>query len=179
MHPNGPQPIHRFFSGLTEYTFHTRLGVVDPPLVDYVSDLLTRFVRSDALTRVRDSRGRHIEHVAEMLLEAEQRVGEAKRELHRHIGDFTLFWTGLYPESVARKREASIDCLVDYQEQGKHAYWVASRIETGDDVCPPASVLERLSCRFELCAYGLQEIRREWERRDDNDTPSPIIFNDN
>ena len=24
----------------------------------------------------------------------------ARREVHRHIGDFTLFWTGVYPEAL-------------------------------------------------------------------------------
>ena len=34
----------RFFAGLTEYVFETRLGFADPPLVDYVSGLLGRFI---------------------------------------------------------------------------------------------------------------------------------------
>jgi hypothetical protein len=28
--------------------------------------------------------------------------------------------------------------------------------------------LQRMSEQFEMCAYGLREIRREWERRDDH-----------
>ena len=43
-----PDDIDRFFRGLTEYAFHARLGIVDPPLVDYVSLLLVRFLRVDA-----------------------------------------------------------------------------------------------------------------------------------
>ncbi len=35
--------LERFFSGLSEYVFHSQLGVVDTQLVDYVSDLLVRF----------------------------------------------------------------------------------------------------------------------------------------
>ena len=34
------------------------------------------------------------------MAEAQQRIGMARREVHRHIGDFALFWTGLYPESL-------------------------------------------------------------------------------
>jgi hypothetical protein len=39
----------RFFTGLTEYAFAARLGVADPPLVDYIAELLVRFIRSDEL----------------------------------------------------------------------------------------------------------------------------------
>jgi hypothetical protein len=30
-------------------------------------------------------------------------------------------------------------------------------------------VLQQLSDRFEMCAFGLGEVRREWERRDDGE----------
>ena len=41
--------LRRYFAGVTEFAFETRLGVADPPLVDYLSDLLTRFIRTDAV----------------------------------------------------------------------------------------------------------------------------------
>ena len=44
-----PSDVDRFFRGLTEYAFHTRLGVVDPLLVDYVAVLLVRFLRNERL----------------------------------------------------------------------------------------------------------------------------------
>jgi hypothetical protein len=175
-----PDMLRRFFAGLAEFTFQTRLGVADPPLVDYVSDLLTRFVRQEVLFRIRDLRGRPLLEVAEMLAEAEQRIGDARREVHRHIGDFTLFWVGVYPESLrGRQGPMHRDHLIDYQAEGKRSYWIASTIETDTEKekHAPAEVLERLSRDFELCAYGLGEVRREWERRDDDDVPQPFLIN--
>jgi hypothetical protein len=158
--------LYQFFSGLAEYVFQTRLGVADPPLVDYLSALLARFIHTDAIYNVRSLSGRRLEEVAAMLLEGEARVGDARREVHRHIGDFTLFWTGVYPEFVRRlEREQRVDHLLDYREQGKRAYYIASTIRT-DKNRDESEVLERLSQEFELCAYGLSELRREWERRD-------------
>jgi hypothetical protein len=169
--------LKRFFAGLAEYTFQTHLGVADPPLIDYVGDLLVRFLRKDALYRIRRSSGRPAADITEMLAEAEARIGEARRDVHRHIGDYTLFWTGLYPESLTRRRgEKVLDRFGDYCAHGKRAYSIASSIDSDDQ--PPADVLQRLSDEFELCAYGLREVRREWERREgDAETPPPLLLN--
>jgi hypothetical protein len=165
---NRAQVLRRFFAGLTEYAFHTRLGVADPPLVDYLSDLLIRFARLDSVHRVRDLSGRPVVEVADMLAEAEHRLGLARRDVHRHIGDVTLFWTGVYPESLPKlKSVEKKDYFVDYCAQGKRAYYIASTIDTDREEDTTNDLLERLSVQFEMCAYGLGEIRREWERRDE------------
>ncbi|GAG53585.1 unnamed protein product, partial [marine sediment metagenome] len=95
--------MQRYFTGLAENTFQTQLGVVDPLLIDYVSDLLIRFVRLDGLQKFRGVTGRPLLSVVEMMAEATERLGSAKRELHRHIGDFTLFWAGVFPEALRRQ----------------------------------------------------------------------------
>jgi hypothetical protein len=160
------QLLRKFFSGLTESVFLGRLGVADPPLVDYLSELLVRFVRHDAIFGIRDPTGKPLVQVVDMLAEAAARQGEARRTVHRHIGDFSLFWTGVYPEMLARlRRTGRQDGLIDYRTHGKRAYYIASTIPAAP-AAAPADVLKRLSHDFELCAFGLSEIRREWERRD-------------
>ena len=160
--------VRRYFAGITEHTFHADLGVTDTQLVDYLTDLLTRFIRSDAVYKVRNLTGRPLAQVAAMLLEAEERIGEAKREVHQHIGDFILFWAGCYPEALPKlKRPDSPDIMIDYCSQAKRSYKIASEIPAHPNSLPSASVLERISDDFELCVYGLGEVRREWQSRDD------------
>src|SRR4029078_8991110 len=108
--------------------------------------------------------------VTDMLAEARQREGSARQKVHRHIGDFTLFWTGVYPEGVDQLRRGSPAALIDYQQQGKRAYWIASTIPTDKEV-PTPDVLKRLSEQFELCVYGIGEVRRQWEQSGDPDAP--------
>ena len=168
MTPTPQQTLGRFFTGLTEHTFVGRLGVADPPLIDYVSGLLIRFLRNDAVYHLRDLAGRPLDEVTSMMVEGQERIGEARRDLHQHVGDFTLFWTGLYPESLRQMQSMERkDYFLDYCEQGKRAYYIASTIP-GDDKKSKTGVLRRLSQEFEMCVYGLGEVRREWERRDDN-----------
>jgi hypothetical protein len=161
--------VRRYFAGITEHTFHADLGVTDTHLVDYLTDLLTRFIRSDAVYRVRDLTGRPLSEVAQMLLEAEERIGEAKREVHRHVGDFILFWAGCYPDALPKlKRPNTADSLIDYCSQAKRSYRIASKIPADPQTPAPSRVLEHISDEFELCVYGLGEVRRHWQSRDDS-----------
>jgi hypothetical protein len=155
-------PLCRFFSGITEHTFMETLGVGDPRLVDYLSILLSRFIHMDEVNRLR---GERLEQVADMLREAQALPpGATSREVHRHIGDFTLFWTGVYPEALERLRSVlTKDHFINYCEQGKRSYYIASTFEN-DPYRDEAPVLRRLSEQFELCAYGLRRVREEWEK---------------
>lgn len=171
-------PLRDFFAGVAEYAFETRLGVADPPLVDYITDLLTRFVRHDVVFSVRDLTGHRLHAVGDMLAEADARVGDARREVHRHIGDFTLFWTGVYPEALRRtsgKLPLESDRFTHFCTQGKRAYHIASTIPSESEP-QQVAVLERLSDQFEMCAYGLSEARREWERRDADGQWQLVVF---
>jgi hypothetical protein len=170
---NPDHPLRRLFAGLTEQTFMASLGVADPQLVDYLSILLSRFVHLDAIHRFRDAAGKRIEDVVDMILNAEALPpeGRTRREYHRHIGDFTLFWTGVYPEALKRLQTVlSKDRFVDYCQQGKRSYYIASTFEN-ESFREEAKVLRRLSSDFELCAYGLSQVRREWEKSAISDGP--------
>lgn len=178
MHPVPRIPLaHRYFAGLAEAAFQGRLGVADPPLVEYIARLLVRFVHVDALYRIRDLVGRRLDEVVEMVGEAEQRVGNPRREVHRQIGDFSLFWTGIYPETLKRLQSTERkDHFVDYCQQGKRSYYIASTYREGE-YADESSVLERISQQFELCAYGLNEIRRQWEQEaEESPLPRPLLI---
>src|SRR3954468_2656506 len=164
-------PLHRLFRGLTETTFMAELGIGDPRLVGYVAGLLARFVPSESVWRIRDNQGRRLAEVTAMIAEAESTTdAERRRDCHRHVGDFTLFWTGVYPEALPRLQAASsADHLIDFRQQGKRSYYVASTFD-GDE----APVLRRLSAEFELCAFGLSCVRREWERHEPQAAQGPI-----
>ena len=159
-----PEALRDLFAAITEQTFQVDLGIADTRLTDYLTDLLLRFIRFDNIFRFRSTIGRRLEDVAEMMLEAEQRQGKPRREIYRHIGDFTLFWTGVYPEALSRLQAPdSRDHLLDYLEQGKRSYYIASTFEE-EPYHEEAPILRRLSQEFELCSVGLRQVRKEWER---------------
>ncbi|MGE3809317.1 MAG: hypothetical protein AB7K24_32025 [Gemmataceae bacterium] len=175
MKPNH-QSLRRLFAGITEQTFLNQLGIGDPNLIDYLSELLARFTHVDAIYRLRSVQGKKLEEVFDMVVSAEglPAEGRTRREMHRHIGDFTLFWTGVYPEILERFRSVmSKDHFVDYCAQGKRSYYIASTFE-GEPFQEEAPVLRRLSEEFEVCAYGLHQVRHEWEKLEPG-TSGPLL----
>jgi hypothetical protein len=163
--PEG-HPLRRMFAGLSEHAFFSHLGVADPPLTDYLSTLLTRFLHFDAVYRLRNGAGKPITELTEMVIEAEQLPagGRTRREYYRHIGDFALFWTGVYPEALnTRRARSSTDAMVSYTAQGKRGYLITSRLEEQEHHDAEANLFRRLSEQFELCAVGLRKVREEWE----------------
>jgi hypothetical protein len=157
-----PDDIGRFFRGLTEHAFHARLGIVDPPLVDYVSLLLVRFIRNDEIRSLPHQAPAVLDDVTDMLSAVQQAPAEAAREEYRHIGDYTLFWSGLYPEALRRfQHPTRQDHLLDYRAAGKKAYLIASTLEPAD-AAEERDLLARLSHDYDLCVEGLAEVRRAW-----------------
>ena len=171
--------LRHYFAGLSEHVFQTHLGVVDTQLTDYITDMLIRFTRSDHPYRILRRRGTKLDKMADMLLEAEQDQHEDRRELHRQIGDMALFWTGIFPESLKTKtrEQTKPNQFGDYCWQGKRAYLIASRLQTGDVENPSGAVLKRLADQFEMCALGLKTIRQQWkESAEETGGTSGILF---
>jgi hypothetical protein len=162
--PPPEHPLRRTFAGLAEHAFFSHLGVADPPLIDYLSELLARFVHNDEVYRLRGLSGRPLTELTEMVIEAERLPagGTTQREYYRHIGDFALFWTGLFPEAVERQRSRPCkDALVSYTAQGKRGYLITSRMEEEQRHEAEAELFLRLSEQFEVCAVGLRKVREE------------------
>src|SRR5918911_1237174 len=122
-------PLRRFFTDMVRRRFDTDARLPDPRLAAYVSGLLADFTHVDNLYRIRDSRGRRLEDVGEMLLESNPLLGansfDREREVRKHVGDYVLFMTGLFPESLStrqRFRRMRLDVFVDYVKAGKESY---------------------------------------------------------
>jgi hypothetical protein len=149
-------PIRPLFHQLTERGLG-QVGVSEALLVRYIADMLVRFVHIDELYRFRDEKGLPLEYLAEMMARAEQAAPVERRDAFRHIGDFTLFVLGFYPESLmgTAKKKKGVDPDY-YAEQGRRSYWLAAEMGGG---APSRALLRELSDRFETCALGLHWVR--------------------
>jgi hypothetical protein len=164
-------PLRRLFAALTERSFAEMLRWPDLNVTEYVSNLLVDFTRTDQLYQIRNQQGQRLDTVVDMLYESEvlleARSFEREREVHRHIGDFTLFMAGLFPEYLRRLKSASLiyhkDFLVDYVKTGKRSYGLVARFHESDDA-GLTPLFRKLSDNFELCVTGLGFVRSDLDR---------------
>ena len=129
-------PLRRMFDDLVRRHFFHTAQLPHPALAEYVSALLTDFTCAEHTYRIRNARGRKLEDVVEMLIASNPLLDassfDREREVRKHIGDFALFFTGLFPEAVAslpRLRPFSIDMFVDYMAAGKESYRVVAAFD--------------------------------------------------
>jgi len=174
MRIGGDHPLRQLFSNLVWRHFFGDMQIPDPRVANYVSALLTDFTHVDNLYRIRNRQGKPLEDVGEMLIESspllEASSFDREREVRRHIGDYTLFMTGIFPESVSRtrrSRQLRLDAFVDYVRAGKESYAVVSSFDQFE-YRNEAPLFRRLSENFELCVYGLNLVRQDLERFQQN-----------
>ena len=164
-------PLFRLLAELTQRNFTAHLGWPDAEVIGYLTDVLVDFVHVDRLYKIRDTRGRRVEEVAEMLAEGDllHRADSLERErtVHKHIGDYTLFMTGVFPEFVRRLQTSKIlisaDAFLDYIQVGKRSYRIVSEFPSGFPG-GPSPLFRKLSENFELCVYGLGYVRADLDR---------------
>lgn len=161
--------LRQFFHNVVAECYDEHLGISDREVTTYIADLLTDFCISDCLYPIRDSAGRPVREVGEMLLASDPVHGsapsfDAEREIRKHIGDYALFCTGMYPESVHKWRENENANLYDMIRAGKESYYIVSTFDLFE-YAAEAALFGRLSESFESCMFGLNQVRCELERR--------------
>ncbi len=167
--PLSPEhPLRRLFAGTVHQVLYAEMGLCEPQIAEYLAEMLSSLIHMDDFYPFRDASGARIRKLAEMVTEAElpepMSLDRKRRLVHRHIGDFSLFWTGLFPEGLCRLSGLSGAAGFNaYLEQGKRSYAIASDLTAEPDDPPPATVLRQLSENFEHCVYGLNLCRREWD----------------
>jgi hypothetical protein len=151
--------LRNFFGRAIRASFHD-LALQDAPAAEYLADLLTRFARTENLYP-RGLAMPRLETVVDMLLDIQAAWEDAalfspehEVNVRRHIGDYTLFMTGVFRERVERMASTTY-----YVRQGKQAYHFVSEHAraTARAAAPP---YRRLAERFESYSGALDYARR-------------------
>lgn len=171
MHALNPSDeLRDLFRGTVEQVFFTQLGLCEPELTDYLARLLAGFLHMDAICRLQDPEAAAtVDEIVQRCV-ADELAGRddvsdhaVSRLLNRYVGDFSLFWTGMYPETLRARRQGGVSRLHEFTLRGKQGYEIASTLtRVGDQ--PTADLLHGLSEQFEYCADGLRLVRASWER---------------
>src|SRR5208283_2570683 len=154
-------PLENLFVELVGRHYAQEIGIRDPEVVGYVAHLLTEFCDAEQMMKIRTATGRPLNDVGEMLLESDPVYGPApsfdrERQVRKHIGDYTLFFAGMFPESINhhRLRRQRLENFVEWVKAGKESYYIVSQFEYFE-YAKVAPVFAQLSQKFEDCVYGL------------------------
>jgi hypothetical protein len=163
-------PLQQFFQEVVERNY-SELGMRNFEVQSYVANLLTEFCDAETLFAIRNADARRLCDVGEMILEADPVYGPApsfdrERQVRKHIGDYSLFFSGMFPESLnqVRMRRARLENCVDFIKAGKESYFIVSKFEHFE-YAKVAPLFRKMSQEFEQLVYGLNQIKNELEER--------------
>ncbi len=175
-------PLEPFFQQMVRNTYDGKLGMHDAPINKYIASLLCEFSTSENLYKVRDEHGKPIVALDAMVHAADPIHGtatsfDAERAVRKHIGDYALFVSGMYPESLEsgasfrrRNGQQSFDELVNL---GKESYYIVSQFDL-EEYAEEAPMFRRLSGWFDRCIYGLRLVRDELAHNKPGFLPSSV-----
>jgi hypothetical protein len=162
-------PLEKMFVELVGRHYAQEIGIRDPEVIGYVANLLTEFCDTEQLLKIRNAGGKPLTDVGEMLLESDPIYGPApsfdrERQVRKHIGDYTLFFAGMFPDSInhRRLRRDRMEDFVEWVRAGKESYYIVSKFEYFE-YAKVAPMFAQLSNKFEDCVYGLNLVKNELE----------------
>ncbi len=146
-------PVKRLFRSLADRAL-TQSSLPDKDLLLYLRNLLVNFIYVENLYRLRGEKGKPLVYLIDMLKKAGEIPKSQRKIVYRHIGDFSLFILGMFPESLNRARRNIPRSY--YAETGHRSYMVASELEKNLDT---TVVFKKLADKFERCVLCLNWIR--------------------
>jgi len=139
-------PLRKLFRGALDFGFQE-----NPPnqtgVGEYIEEqILCEFIHADNFYKIEEAGGKSLEDVADMLAEGDIRLNaqsfSREFEVHKHIGDYTLFMLGMFPSALSSKKgkEFVLGGIVvpgsslseHYVLQGQRSYRLASEFSDSE-----------------------------------------------
>ncbi|MBI4848896.1 MAG: hypothetical protein HY808_10040 [Nitrospirae bacterium] len=166
-------PLRKLFRNALEYGFE--LNPTDKIEVAYYIEeqILCEFVQFDSFYKIRDSEGGIVEDMADMLAEGDVLMNaqsfDREFEVHKHIGDYTLFMLGMFPGALCGRRGKELllgsvivpgSNLSDlYILQGQRSYRIASEFTHRELFMELSMNFQKYRAIIELVRTYLESLR--------------------
>lgn len=146
-------PVKGLFRTLAERGL-VQADLRDQDLLVYLADLLVDFIFVENLYRMRDGDGRRLEYLVDMLRQAVDSDLPEKKAYYQHIGDYSLFILGMFPESLSRSRRTVSAAY--YADTGRTSYQAAGDLAGH---WRQTMVFRKLAEKYERCVVSLNWVR--------------------
>ncbi len=160
---------HLYFYILTRAVLKdTALG--DRALADYVASLLTAFSKS---SQMESPCGGGVTYLSDMLLALRQANQHQTFQIRAHVGNYSLFISGILHENVKRRFERGAPDVSFYEEMGSSSFKVAAEHSMARR-CQLAPIYRDLGDRFHEVRLALNRLADQFINLGD-DAHLPLI----
>ena len=133
-------------------------GLKDRELADYVASMLTEFSMQTRLSRVEGGGEEKFNYVFQLLQALQSASGARVFFIRAHVGNASLFLTGIFPEHIAYRAQRRGAPDLDYFETvGGSSYLTASEHQRAPGLHLD-TVLSRLREQFQSVRHALNQL---------------------
>ncbi|MFQ5963747.1 MAG: hypothetical protein ACE5KZ_05630 [Candidatus Scalinduaceae bacterium] len=135
----------------------------DSQVSNYIANILTQFTKSSRLFKIREAEKESYQYIVDMIADSLRSDNNRKFYIYCHIGNYTLFLTGMFPEYIEyryERKRRSVDKQY-YIDFGKTYYALASE-HTNVRGNRLSGTLSYLSEGFEVVAQVLHFMNGEY-----------------
>jgi len=165
-----------YFYILVRHAFR-RSDIHDRRVADYVAEVLSEFARAERARCVVPGQSNPLDYFFEMLTALEKADERTSFFIRVHIGNHSLFLSGVFPERIRFRAESrGFPNLKYYEGLGRTQYRMASdhRLAQRYEV---ANILSTLAERFETTRLALNDIADRLFSIGDADTSLEALLN--
>ena len=151
-----------------------RGGINDRKLCDYGASLLETFSRANGLQPPHSSEARGRQYISDMLIALTRATAEQSFLLRAHVGNYSLFLTGIFHENTQHRSRRGAPDLEFYEQVGRTNYQLVASHSTARR-CELNEVFEELADRFHDVRLALNRLSDELLNLDDNGSASLLL----
>lgn len=153
-----------------------RAGIEHRAVADYVAEVLCEFSRIERTRCVLPGRPEPIDYLFEMIAALESADERTSFCIRTHIGNHSLFWSGVFPEHIRHRAEYRRGPGMKYYEAlGQTHFRVASDHRLAERYAL-GPVLATLSERFQAARVALNDAAQRIFSIGDAEFPSEMLF---
>ncbi len=154
-----------YFYVLARHVLHAA-GLTDRKLCDYVGSLLEAFSRASVL-RAPHTEDSVQQYISDMLIALQRVSPEQAFLLRAHVGNYSLFVSGIFHENMQRRSERGGPNVRFYEQVGRSNYQLLANHATARR-CELDDVYEELADRFSEIRCALNRLSDQLLNLDDN-----------
>jgi hypothetical protein len=157
---------HFYFYVLARHVLRD-VGITDRKLCDYVASLLEAFSRASGLRAPHMTEENGRQYVSDMLIALTRATAEQAFLLRAHVGNYSLFLSGIFHENTQRRSLRGAPDLAFYEQVGRTNYQLVASHATARR-CDLSDVYENLAGRFHEVRLALNRLSDSLLNLDDD-----------